>query len=50
MLDSKWLKMEQQRIAEHQHPINQPEDLDLDNSVGSDLNSPYERRNRVKGL
>ena len=53
MLDSQeqeWIKREQLLIAEREHPKIQPDELDCEDCLGSDLNSPYEREHKVKGM
>ena len=48
--ETKWRLQEQKRIAERQHPKIQPDELDCEDCLGSNLQGKYERANKPKGM
>jgi hypothetical protein len=45
-----WIAKEQLRIAEKNHPVTQPADLDCEDCLGSDLFGAYEKEHKPKGM
>lgn len=50
MSEEEWRAQERALIAEREHPPTQPEDLDCEDCLGSDLNGAYERAHKPKGM